>query len=344
MPSIAFQSRVRTTAETCTLTMIIEHRFILGQPSDVVHRLKLPLDGFTNILLGPQPVFTIKGTVNNIQVSSTAIRDSHIARHFVEYLRMNVDDLGIFAASNAHISEDTDTLTLFFTGPQSLSIDLGYPPLHLVGFDVCYAWRTMQNSSSSEVPDEETMMNPFSPNLPLPYLTIVNKTVERFITFQVVKRYPLIFGTWHKQLTVESIFFSSIYNSMCNIMGRSPHLDFSDTCTKLLKLCKQRVERSMHKEVEALSDRVGSDFEISCRKLDAEDAFTSSMGEFYRLGTKRPLFKGMSLFCNLRGPGAESPGDDAQDLLELEHPENNVSDDANLWPVSIDDDFCAVDK
>lgn len=75
-------------AETCTLTMIIEHRLILGQPSDAVHRLKLLPDGFTNILLGPQPVVTIKGTVNNIQVSSTAIRDSHIARHFVEYLRM----------------------------------------------------------------------------------------------------------------------------------------------------------------------------------------------------------------------------------------------------------------
>lgn len=47
----------------------------------------------------------------------------------------------------------------------------------------------------------------------------------------------------------------------------------------------------MRKEVEALLHRVGSDLEISYRKLDAEDAFTSSMGEFYRLGTKRPLFK-----------------------------------------------------
>lgn len=88
MPSIAFQSRVRTMAETCTLTMIIEHRLILGQPSDVVHRLKPPPDGFTNILLGPQPIFTITGTVNNVRMSSTAIRDSHIVRHFVEYLRM----------------------------------------------------------------------------------------------------------------------------------------------------------------------------------------------------------------------------------------------------------------
>lgn len=52
----------------------------------------------------------------------------------------------------------------------------------------------------------------------------------------------------------------------------------------------------------------------------------------------------MSLFCNLRGPGAEPLGDDAQDLLELEHSEYNVSDDSNLWPVNIDDDFCAVDE
>lgn len=112
-------------------------------------------------------------------------------------------------------------LAVYFTGPQSLSYDLEYRPLHLVGFDICYSWRTKEKylSSESGVQEEGTTVDPFSQNLPLPYLTIVNETVERFITFQIVKlvfvsfapviidrsvmlrRYPLIFGTWHKVLS-----------------------------------------------------------------------------------------------------------------------------------------------
>ena len=120
--------------------------------------------------------------------------------------------------SEARILEDTDALTctsnhlqdflcttlsyslslllaVHFTGPQSLSDNLEYQPLHLVGFDICYSWRTKEKSSSSEseVLEEGTTVDPFSQNLPLPYLTIVNETIERFITFQIVKSVFVVF-------------------------------------------------------------------------------------------------------------------------------------------------------
>ncbi|KAH9480573.1 hypothetical protein JR316_0007173 [Psilocybe cubensis] len=68
----------------------------------------------------------------------------------------------------------------------------------LVGFDLDYIWKIRNN-----VPAEKTgfqaaaKLNPFSRSvLSLPYLTAVNSVIERFVVFQLVKRYPLIFGPW----------------------------------------------------------------------------------------------------------------------------------------------------
>ncbi|KAF8967119.1 hypothetical protein BDZ97DRAFT_567431 [Flammula alnicola] len=296
MPSISFKSKVRTVTNSCALTMIVQHRLLVGQRSDIIHRMKQSPPEGVDIILASQLVITISGTLNGARVSPENIMASHIARHLVDYLRMNADKLGINAVSNGHISEDTGLLTLSCTGSRPFPISEPHPlQAKLAGFDIRYVWQTHAKSDSNQ-PDQThiaTAMNPFSRHLSLPYLTAVNITVERFVTFQLVKRYPLIFGTWCKQLDIETPFFSSIYASVHNIMERSPHTDFQVTCKKLLKLCRRRIEKSADVAFDALSTYIesaeGADFNFQISN-DAE-ALKLSMERFYRLGMKRPHFK-----------------------------------------------------
>ena len=87
MPSIAFQSRLRTATEQCALTMSIQHRLIVGDPSNEVRRVKSPPENLL-VSLASQALVTISGSINNTRVAPDDILHSHIARHFVAYLRL----------------------------------------------------------------------------------------------------------------------------------------------------------------------------------------------------------------------------------------------------------------
>lgn len=82
-----------------------------------------------------------------------------------------------------------------FTGCRPSPADSETLPLHaiLVGFNIRYSWQIKDKKSPTVSEDDSSnnamrnWMNPFSPQLSLPYLTMVNNAVERFTTFHVVK-------------------------------------------------------------------------------------------------------------------------------------------------------------
>ncbi|TFK40721.1 hypothetical protein BDQ12DRAFT_679913 [Crucibulum laeve] len=69
--------------------------------------------------------------------------------------------------------------------------------LTLVGLDFKYVWKT---TSLETIEDGigELAQHPFSQQLSLPFLTLLDNAVGRFITWQLVRRYPLIFGPWRE--------------------------------------------------------------------------------------------------------------------------------------------------
>jgi hypothetical protein len=84
---------------------------------------------------------------------------------------------------------DGHPFSVAYTGSRPFPSDIKFQA-NLTGFNICYVWQTKNNHTSgglSEKAHLDTEMNPFSAHLPLPYLTVINNTVERFITFQVVK-------------------------------------------------------------------------------------------------------------------------------------------------------------
>ena len=127
-------------------------------------------------------------------------------------------------------------------------------PVHLklLALDLDYVWQTNSNATASGRLD--AAINPFARHLSLPYITVTDNAVGRFVSYHLVRRvsfisslsrerfthiarrYPLIFGPWCKQLDVECSFFPSILTSIQNIIKRSRNPVFQATCQKMFKV------------------------------------------------------------------------------------------------------------
>ena len=128
-------------------------------------------------------------------------------------------------------------------------------PVHLklLALDLDYVWQRNSNATASGCLD--SAINPFARHLSLPYLTVTDNAVGRFVSYHlvrrvsfsflsffaeifthIVRRYPLIFGPWCKQLDVECTFFPSILVSIQNIIKRSRSPVFQATCQKMFKV------------------------------------------------------------------------------------------------------------
>lgn len=100
----------------------------------------------------------------------------------------------VLAAYHSIPCRATDTLNsaVFCTASQTtrLLVNQG-PHLKLLGLDLEYVWHEPSLSETSQTRVDAASysiaVTPFSRQLPLPYLSVVNNVVERFVTFQLVK-------------------------------------------------------------------------------------------------------------------------------------------------------------
>lgn len=62
-------------------------------------------------------------------------------------------------------------------------------PVVLVALDLCYAWQTSTSSKSLLSPSNRSSetSHPFSRRLSLPFRTVLDNVVGRFVTWQLVK-------------------------------------------------------------------------------------------------------------------------------------------------------------
>ncbi|KAF8798876.1 hypothetical protein BYT27DRAFT_7121856 [Phlegmacium glaucopus] len=291
MATIALKSKIRTASEHCNFSLNIRHRLLLGQPSesDLVSDMKPTIPEAVDILLFSNLVITVSGSLDGTRITPAELKASHIANHLVDFLQMNTGELGINAVSNLYISEGTRLLSLTLTASRHFPASTDTLPVHLklIALDLDYVWQTSGRL--------DVAINPFARRLSLPYLTAVDNAVGRFVTFHLVRRYPLIFGPWCKQLDIERSFFPSILISIQSIMKRSQSPVFQATCQKLFKLCKREIMSTSISTAGALSKYLG--LEVGTYSAPAtytcneEEAFFLCLDRFYRLGMKRPNFK-----------------------------------------------------
>ncbi|KAF6757581.1 hypothetical protein DFP72DRAFT_891588 [Ephemerocybe angulata] len=126
---------------------------------------------------------------------------------------------------------------------------------------------------------------------PLPYMSTLNVVTSRFVAL-LIRRYPLVFGSWCKQLAAETPFFLSIEKSICAIMKRSPNRSFRKRSRSLLKVIRGNATEAFEglgEGLRALDVAPPEDLTFT-----SEEAFSFAMGNVYRLGLKRKAFKGIS--------------------------------------------------
>lgn len=207
----------------------------------------------------------------------------------------NANELGVTAVSDVYVDEKKNTPRLLLTLSQFSKTRLDCLPVHLtlVGVDLAYNWKAESPQTTLTEKDIQGNNHPFSRRLSLPFITLLDNVIGRFVTWQLVRRYPLIFGSWCKQLYTETTYFSPIFSSIMQIARRSPHPDFRDRCRQLFKFMRSRTAEISAAQLRALSAYM-PDVELPAPEPTDLEAFLSTMERVYRSGLRIPQFKGLS--------------------------------------------------
>ncbi|KAF9046501.1 hypothetical protein BJ165DRAFT_1472158 [Panaeolus papilionaceus] len=304
MPTLSFKTKLRANSESASLSLNVRHNIIAGQPSDRVHNIKPSLLAGLDILLPSNLLITISGRFNRSYIPPAVLEKSQIASHLVQYFNTNAENLCINAVSPACMVDSIGftTITLSCSRPLSeprLPISIALDRIHLF-----YDWQT---NSASTIDD---CLNPFSCSLPLPYLTLVEDVAQRFTTSQLVRRYPIIFGNWSKQLHLEKKFAPLLWSSIHNIIENSPNEDFKESSRRTIAVrfdsfmiyplkwfqrMRGRMMAAMTESVSRLSEHVekaGEDATWTDIPMgDDKDTFGYCMHYLYCRNMRRPMFK-----------------------------------------------------
>ncbi|KAK0487469.1 hypothetical protein IW261DRAFT_1589832 [Armillaria novae-zelandiae] len=317
MPSLVCTSRIKAVDDHTTVILSSKHCLVQGSPSDAVYTVKQArIPDNIDILLASNLTFTISGLLDKKKVSADCIQRSHLARHIVEYLKTNAAVLGLSTISDVHrgSEDDVPTFTVHSSRYMPSSSEMKSTHLTLTAIHLRYEWKDSAALDSSQ-------LHPFSPNLSLPFLTLLDNLIGRFVTWHLVKRYPLIFGAWFKQLDIEATFFPKIFRMLSDIMKRSPNQEFRSTCKRLLKSIKRKQLSILSSSNASLSNVLAEAGHTNLDtlrvhgkgpELSVEDAFCRAMDHCYRRVIRRPVFKNANHLC----AASADAGDDDELALD----------------------------
>ncbi|GLB38533.1 hypothetical protein LshimejAT787_0503980 [Lyophyllum shimeji] len=304
MPSIACRSRIRAASEHCGLCLDVRHRLVAGNPSDAVHYLgKTRVPDDVDVLVASNVVITLSGVLDGRTVSAEEVYASALCQHLVDYFRMNAVELGLSIVSGLQMNEENELLQMVLTPSRRIPINPETAPvcLLLVAIDLCYSWQTLDCVQAKF----DRANHPFSARLSLPYKTLLDNVVGRFMTWQLVRRYPLIFGPWCQQLDVESSYFPGVFNSIFRVIERSPNAAFQARCRRLIRTLRSQRLLVLSDASTSLSTYLASVEDLGFLSSDTlreditdEEALCFALERVFRSGLSRLQFKGLVIATN----------------------------------------------
>lgn len=177
--------------EGLTVALHSRHVFASGSASDDVLELKGRIPDDVDVILGSDLVFIIAGTVKSGRVASGVVRRSAVAKHIIDYFRTNAHQLGLNMVSDIYIDEIDGSAKFSVTSARPLRAQSRLATVRLLSVDLklsCKFTSRFGNASTEE--------HPFAGQVYLPVLSCLDRVVEKFVCYHLVKRYPLIFGPW----------------------------------------------------------------------------------------------------------------------------------------------------
>ncbi|THV03838.1 hypothetical protein K435DRAFT_962184 [Dendrothele bispora CBS 962.96] len=285
-------SRIRASTSADVLTLTTKH--CLQLPSQAGPECSVKNTRFFDVihaLSASSIIFTLSGALDRAPVTQDEMLKSELSRHFLDYLRRNACQLGLSNVSDLYVDDEDGQLKIAIT-PESCR-----QPFHeqiplrvfLREIHIQYSWQISKSHEGSS-----RLASPFSSHLSLPFRGLVDNVVSRFATWHLVRRYPLIFGSWCKQLDTEASFFPVIFRSILEMVKRSSDSSFRTRVKELLKIMKRQHLQLFKDSYSSLSEYLDLDPNFADRqeiKINQETAFYLSMELLYRNGSKRPILK-----------------------------------------------------
>ncbi|KAI0647992.1 hypothetical protein C8Q79DRAFT_543665 [Trametes meyenii] len=241
MPSFTFSSDVRDSTDGLLLVLRARHILVAGSPSDDTHIVKGRLPDGVDVILESDLVIALSGTVNRVPIDASDIQCSAIARHLLNYFHVNSAQLGLRPASKIFV-DDTDGIAKLTLSPTRHLLRPRTAALRLSAIEILYVFKTPQPQGTSGAQPHAGLAvaaDPFSPHAFLPLVAALDRTVERLVVTQLIRRYPLIFGPWRERFDAEVATSAKIARAVADIVSRSSHAEFSQRSRRLIKALRR---------------------------------------------------------------------------------------------------------
>ncbi|KAF7346133.1 hypothetical protein MSAN_01840100 [Mycena sanguinolenta] len=308
---------------------------------NAVHHISRPHEGRpaktrfpdnVDVVLASDLVFTLSGVLNGVEVASDDLLRSQLSQHLVDYFKA-------VQSVSAVLDTPITLCPVKIVSSRCLTPETELRRVHvcLVGIDLNYVWHTTSESTAN------SLVHPFSTHLSLPFKMLLDDVISRFFKWQLVRRYPLIFGLWCQQLDIERPYFAKIYRSISSIINRSPNASFRKKCTRMLQTMQEQHSANFTAAANSLATYFGAsdgmEEEDEHQALTDDEAFSLSMEIRYRTCLRRPQFKGTT------HPQANDVSDDeelSQDQSLITPESSQCFDENYLWsipPVPCDSAF-----
>ncbi|KAI0061639.1 hypothetical protein BV25DRAFT_729000 [Artomyces pyxidatus] len=291
MPTISCSSLVPVVAENSTLAIRATHVLVVDSSSDRVHPIEGRFPDIVDVRIQSDLVFSFSGILGRDPVSALDMMESAVVQHFILYLRMNSNQLGINAVSDVYADESSG---LPISVIPSRHLDTAASSrVCLLCIHLAYIWKSTGDTSYAQV---------FSSKLLLPLQSVLDALVEKVVATQVVSRYPTIFGLWRRKLELETLAFPSLACSLESIIDRSLNQIFRKQAKRLIKRISHRGVASRAVMDRALSRLLASsiaDSHLIDEHTDFDDVRSSRSGvlceslkQVFKAGVRPFRFKG----------------------------------------------------
>ncbi|KAI0632182.1 hypothetical protein C8Q77DRAFT_1197416, partial [Trametes polyzona] len=292
MPSFALSSEVRDSTDGLQLVLRARHVFVAGSPSKDAHTIKGRLPDDVDVILESDLVIAVAGMANRAQIDACKVQHSAIANHLLHYFHMNGEQLGVRPASKIFVDE-SDGVAKFTLAPTRPILSSGSASaVRLSAIELLYITRTpplpgpqRPRSPNAHIhADAAAAADPFTPHAFLPLIAGLDRIVEKFAVYHLVRRYPLIFGPWRQRYDVEIAASLKLARAVTDVIARSPHSQFRRQSQRLLKRIQQDLDASNTKSKNALQGLVQAsravDDTVSQPVSDSESELHSSTNDF----------------------------------------------------------------
>ncbi|KAF8827437.1 hypothetical protein HHX47_DHR4000073 [Lentinula edodes] len=286
MPSFECTSKLRTADRDTVLNLSSKHYLTHKDFDNSLSAKKSRFPENVAIVPASTIVFSLSAMLNRKRILSEVLIKSQLAQHFVDFLRANADQLGLSFMSKLYIGEGADPFPSI-----NVRTNRNRIPFHdSVPVRVTLRSIHMQYSVTTTKETDNTL---FSSRLSLPYMSLLDNILKRFLTHHLVKKYPLVFGSLCQQLDIEALYFSNIFRSIDEMAQRSQNPAFRakfKQLTKVLQKQQQTAYTSSSTALAAYLDDADAE-DAGPPKLNSETAFCLSLEKLFCNGVKRPMFK-----------------------------------------------------